>query len=150
MGGGLTGLLMALGVAVAGAAGEVAAPPAVPMAPSAAASMALPAAVPGAGSTARAAAPAAAPAHRAAVVTLPGEDKFRHFWLSYGATSLGFGVASAVDGDRALPAAVAAAAVVGLVKELQDRGRGGVFDPADLVANAAGIAAAYFVLREIR
>jgi uncharacterized protein YfiM (DUF2279 family) len=87
---------------------------------------------------------------RAAVVPVPGEDKFRHFWASYGAASLTYGALRAVDRDAALPAAIAVSAALGIAKELHDRRIGAGIDPFDLIANAAGIAAAYFFLREIR
>jgi hypothetical protein len=84
------------------------------------------------------------------VMSLPGEDKFRHFGASYGATAMTFGAMRALDRDAAMPVAVSVAAAVGIAKELHDLRRKGVFDFADLAANAAGIAAAYFFLREIR
>jgi uncharacterized protein YfiM (DUF2279 family) len=80
-----------------------------------------------------------------------GEDKFRHFWASYVATSFGFAAAVATDQDRdtALLVGIGAGATAGVAKELYDRGRT-FFSVRDLVADALGIAAAYFMLREVR
>jgi uncharacterized protein YfiM (DUF2279 family) len=81
-----------------------------------------------------------------------GEDKFRHFWASYVVTSFGFAAAVAADQDRdtALLIGIGAGATAGVAKELYDRRRGQIFSRRDLVADALGIAAAYFLLREIR
>jgi uncharacterized protein YfiM (DUF2279 family) len=81
-----------------------------------------------------------------------GEDKFRHFWASYVVTSFGFAAAVAAEQDRdtALLVGIGAGAAAGIAKELYDRRRGQIFSRRDLVADALGIAAAYFLLREIR
>jgi hypothetical protein len=84
------------------------------------------------------------------VMSLPGEDKFRHFGASYGATAMTFGAIRALDRDAAMPVAVSVAAALGVAKELRDLRRGRAFDFADLAANGVGIAAAYFFLRELR
>lgn len=80
-----------------------------------------------------------------------GEDKFRHFWASYVATSFGFAAAVAAEQDRdtALLIGVGTGAAAGVAKELHDRTRT-IFSVRDLVADALGITAAYFLLREIR
>jgi hypothetical protein len=84
------------------------------------------------------------------VVGWPREDRYRHFWASWGAAAMTFGGVRAVDRGAALPAALAVGATLGIAKELDDRRRGGRIDPLDLVADAVGLVAAYFFLREIR
>jgi uncharacterized protein YfiM (DUF2279 family) len=80
-----------------------------------------------------------------------GEDKFRHFWASYAVTSFGFAAAVAAEQDRdtALKIGIGGGAVAGVAKELYDRRRT-FFSVRDLIADALGITAAYFMLREIR
>ena len=80
-----------------------------------------------------------------------GEDKFRHFWASYVVTSFGFAAAVAAEQDRdaALTIGIGVGAAAGVAKELYDRRRT-IFSVRDLVADALGITAAYFMLREIR
>jgi uncharacterized protein YfiM (DUF2279 family) len=81
-----------------------------------------------------------------------GSDKFRHFWMSYAATAFSFAGVRALgqDSDGALLVAVPAAAAAGVGKEIFDRRAGGIFSVRDLVADGLGIAAAYFLLREVR
>jgi uncharacterized protein YfiM (DUF2279 family) len=97
-----------------------------------------------------AASPAEASADTVRVPALLQEDKFRHFAASYAAASFAYGAVRAVDRDAAMPAALVASALIGVAKELHDRRQGAHFDLLDLAANAAGIATAYFFLREIR
>jgi uncharacterized protein YfiM (DUF2279 family) len=80
-----------------------------------------------------------------------GQDKFRHFWMSYASTAFSFAAARSVEIDRdvALPLSMGAAAMAGVGKELYDR-KHSFFSPRDLVADALGIAAGYFLLRELR
>jgi uncharacterized protein YfiM (DUF2279 family) len=76
------------------------------------------------------------------------EDKLRHLGASFaiasfasaGARGLGIGR----DGARAVAAGAGLAA--GLLKEISDRRRGGGFSLRDLAWDAAGVAAALFVL----
>lgn len=81
-----------------------------------------------------------------------GEDKFRHFWMSYATTAFAFGIATTAGAgsDAALAIAVPTGLLAGLGKEARDRRRGEIFSARDLVADALGTAAAYFFLREIR
>lgn len=81
-----------------------------------------------------------------------GSDKFRHVWVSFAVTSFTFAGASAagIDGDAALTIAIPVGAIAGLGKEVHDRRRGEIFSARDLVADAVGIAAAWFLLREVR
>jgi uncharacterized protein YfiM (DUF2279 family) len=81
-----------------------------------------------------------------------GADKFQHFWMSYAVTAFAFGAlrAAGADGETALHAALPVAAVAGVGKEVHDRRRGEIFSLRDLVADGLGIAAAYFLLREVR
>jgi uncharacterized protein YfiM (DUF2279 family) len=81
-----------------------------------------------------------------------GEDKARHFGVSYALVMTGAAGARVVglDRDAALVAAVAGAAAAGLAKEVFDARRGGPFSLRDLVADAAGIAAAVLVVRAAR
>lgn len=81
-----------------------------------------------------------------------GADKFRHFGMSYAATSFAFAAARAGGADTgpALQLAIPVSAAAGIAKEIHDRRGGGVFSLRDLVANAVGMSAAYFLLREVR
>lgn len=81
-----------------------------------------------------------------------GSDKPRHFWVSYAVTAFTFAAAHAAgaDTDASLAIALPVAAAAGIGKETYDRRRGGRFSARDLVADALGIAAAYFLLREVR
>ena len=81
-----------------------------------------------------------------------GSDKARHVWMSYAATAFTYAAVRSADQDRdvALTIAVPAGVIAGVGKELYDRSRGERFSTRDLVADAIGIAAAYFLLREVR
>jgi uncharacterized protein YfiM (DUF2279 family) len=81
-----------------------------------------------------------------------GADKFQHFWMSFAMTAYGFAAtrAAGVDTGAALYIAVPVAAAAGVGKEIHDRRRGGIFGVRDLVADGLGIAAAWFILREVR
>jgi uncharacterized protein YfiM (DUF2279 family) len=81
-----------------------------------------------------------------------GTDKLQHFWMSYATTAFTFAAARAagLDARAGLAVAVPAAAAAGVGKELLDRKRGGPFSVKDLVADALGVGAAYFLLREVR
>jgi uncharacterized protein YfiM (DUF2279 family) len=81
-----------------------------------------------------------------------GPDKAQHFWASYGVTVFAFSGASAagVEHRAALGIAAGSALVAGIAKEAHDRHRGRGFSMRDLIADALGIGAAYFLLREVR
>lgn len=81
-----------------------------------------------------------------------GSDKFVHAGMSWAVAAFayaGLRLAGA-DGDAGLTIALPVAAAAGVGKELHDRRRGGRFSVRDLVADAVGIGAAYFLLREVR
>jgi putative lipoprotein len=80
-----------------------------------------------------------------------GPDKFRHFWMSYAATAAGFAAARAADQDHdaALAVGITLSALAGIGKEIADRRSYGLFSVRDVVADALGIGAAYFLLREV-
>lgn len=81
-----------------------------------------------------------------------GNDKFRHFWMSYATAAFTFAGARAAgrDADTALWVAVPVTAAVGIGKEVYDRRSGGIFSVRDLVADGLGLGAAWFLLREVR
>jgi uncharacterized protein YfiM (DUF2279 family) len=81
-----------------------------------------------------------------------GADKFQHFWMSFATTAYGFAAArtAGIDTGAALYIAVPVSAAAGVGKEIHDRRRGGIFSVRDLVADGLGIAAAWFILREVR
>lgn len=81
-----------------------------------------------------------------------GDDKLRHFFLSFAAANVTFGAArlAGLDRDAALPAALAAGALAGLGKEIDDARRGWRFSVRDLVWDAGGLAASALFLREVR
>lgn len=98
--------------------------------------------------------PALLPAHPAAPAaadtTAPGvdawfaEDKLRHFFMSFAATSLAYGAArtAGLGHGPAEVAAGASAAAAGVWKEIRDRRHGGPFSFRDLAWDGLGIAAA--------
>jgi uncharacterized protein YfiM (DUF2279 family) len=79
-------------------------------------------------------------------------DKLQHFGMSFAVTAFAFAGARVVgmERDPALRVAVPVAAVAGVGKEISDRRRGDIFSVRDLVADALGITAAFFLLREVR
>lgn len=81
-----------------------------------------------------------------------GSDKFRHVLLSYAATAFTFAAlrSAGVDREAALAGGVLAGATAGIGKEVRDLRRGREFSVRDLVADAAGVAAAFLLLREVR
>lgn len=81
-----------------------------------------------------------------------GDDKFRHFFMSFATTAFAFGGASLVglDRDVAMPLAVGASAAAGLGKEFHDRSLGRPFSLRDLVWDAAGTGAGVALLRSVR
>ncbi|HSJ25116.1 MAG TPA: DUF2279 domain-containing protein [Longimicrobiales bacterium] len=81
-----------------------------------------------------------------------GADKFQHFWMSYAVTAFVFAGTrmAGAETDAALHIAVPAATLVGVAKEVHDRRSGGRFSVRDLVADGLGVAAAFFLLREVR
>jgi hypothetical protein len=95
--------------------------------------------------------PRAEPGARRADAWL-GSDKAQHVLLSYATTVFTFAAVRAVSGDAdaALYVALPVAAAAGVGKEVHDLRRGGRFSVRDLVADALGIAGAYFFLREVR
>jgi uncharacterized protein YfiM (DUF2279 family) len=81
-----------------------------------------------------------------------GSDKFVHVGMSWASALFayaGLRLAGA-DADTGLTIALPIAGAAGLGKELYDRRRGGRFSVRDLVADAVGVGAAYFLLREVR
>lgn len=73
-----------------------------------------------------------------------GADKFKHAAMSYAITAYTF---AATDSE---PAAVASAAIAGILKEIYDRRRGSLFSVRDLLWDAAGVALAYAVVKQTR
>jgi uncharacterized protein YfiM (DUF2279 family) len=81
-----------------------------------------------------------------------GEDKVRHFLMSYAIVALTYGGARAVGLDRepATVGALATGAVAGVLKEVSDARRGEIFSVRDLVWDAAGLAAGLLVIQAAR
>ncbi|MEX0906973.1 MAG: hypothetical protein WD054_01485 [Gemmatimonadota bacterium] len=82
----------------------------------------------------------------------PGSDKFTHFGMSYAVAAFAFAASrsAGADADGSLTIAIPVAVAAGVGKEIMDRRRGGPFSGRDLVADALGVAAAFFLLREVR
>jgi uncharacterized protein YfiM (DUF2279 family) len=79
------------------------------------------------------------------------DDKYRHFFLSFGGTVLGYGaVRSLADADAAAAFAIGAGAAAGLAKELLDRRAGGAFSLPDLAWDGLGLLAAWGLIRNTR
>lgn len=81
-----------------------------------------------------------------------GEDKLRHFFASWAAAAFGFGATrlAGIDTDTGLTLAIAGAAIAGLSKEWADARAGGFISLRDLAWDAAGITAAFLILRNTR
>ncbi len=80
-----------------------------------------------------------------------GEDKFKHFAMSYMITAGSFSVARTVtDRDASLAAAVALGAAAGILKELYDRRDERLISVRDLIWDAAGIAAGVLIAKQTR
>jgi len=80
-----------------------------------------------------------------------GEDKFKHFTMSYAITAFAYaGSRTVLDRDASIGVAIAAGSAAGLLKELRDRSVGQPFSFRDLVWDAAGIVLACVVVRQTR
>ncbi len=81
-----------------------------------------------------------------------GEDKARHFLMSFAVTTLGYGVGRTVglDAEQARLAGAAGSAVAGLGKEVYDDRAGTFFSVRDLVWDALGIALGMALVHNIR
>lgn len=80
------------------------------------------------------------------------EDKLRHFFLSFAATSLAYGAVrtAGLDHGPAEVVAGAGAAAAGVWKEFDDRRRGRPFSYRDLAWDGLGIAAALILAVQTR
>jgi uncharacterized protein YfiM (DUF2279 family) len=79
------------------------------------------------------------------------EDKYRHFFISFGGTVLGYGAGrSLADADAAAAFALGAGAAAGLAKELLDRRAGGAFSLRDLAWDGLGLLAAWGLIKNTR
>jgi len=82
-----------------------------------------------------------------------GEDKFKHFFLSYGVTALATAGARAagLDGRASIVAGAGVGAGAGIWKEIRDaRQPGGYASVRDLVWDFAGVGAAATVAAQAR
>jgi uncharacterized protein YfiM (DUF2279 family) len=80
-----------------------------------------------------------------------GEDKFRHFAMSYAITAFAYaGTRTVLDRDAGISIAIAAGSAAGLLKEFRDRSVGQPFSLRDLVWDAAGVALACVLVRQTR
>lgn len=80
------------------------------------------------------------------------EDKLRHFFLSFAATSMAYGAARTV-GMESTPAQIAAVAVAGAAgiwKEWRDHRVGGPFSAKDLAWDALGIGVGVLLTSQTR
>jgi uncharacterized protein YfiM (DUF2279 family) len=91
-------------------------------------------------------------AHAQSVDAWLGADKFTHAAMSWAGAAFTFAAMRSVGAERdtSLEVAVPVALAAGAAKELFDHRRGGRFSVRDLVADAVGVGAAYFFLREVR
>ena len=81
-----------------------------------------------------------------------GEDKQRHFAMTFFITSIGHagGRVAGMDAEPATVLGVALAAAASVGKEIHDRRAGGLFSVKDLVWDAAGIAVGAVLVRQTR
>lgn len=78
------------------------------------------------------------------------EDKLRHFTLSFAATQMSYGgLRVAVDHGGALTGAAVTGLALGLAKEVHDVRVGRPFSLKDLAWDAAGVALATLLVRQI-
>lgn len=79
------------------------------------------------------------------------EDKLRHFALSFAATQTAYGGLTLIaDPDAAMTGAATTGLALGLAKELHDLRSGRAFSLKDLAWDAAGVALATALVRQIR
>jgi uncharacterized protein YfiM (DUF2279 family) len=79
-----------------------------------------------------------------------GEDKVKHLAISGAITGMAYGGSRIVlERDASAGAAVGAAAIAGLLREVHDYRLGKPFSVKDLFWDALGIVAGYFWIREI-
>lgn len=80
-----------------------------------------------------------------------GEDKLKHFFVSFAATNFAFSAARSTGLDRtpALATAATGTAVVGVGKEWRDRRAGRPFSYKDLSWDALGIVAGVLLLANV-
>ena len=96
--------------------------------------------------------PAAVDANAPANDAWFAEDKLRHFFLSFAATSLAYGAVRTAGLDHG-PAEIVAglsAAAAGVWKEIDDRRRGRPFSFRDLAWDGLGLAAALILAAQTR
>lgn len=81
-----------------------------------------------------------------------GDDKFRHFFMSFATTTFAFAGLRLLGAgnDVALPAAAVASAAAGIGKEIHDRALGRPFSLRDLVWDGAGTGTGVLLLRDVR
>jgi uncharacterized protein YfiM (DUF2279 family) len=80
-----------------------------------------------------------------------GEDKLRHFSMSFAATAFAYaGARTAVEAGNARLAAGAAATAAGVAKEIHDARTGGWFSLRDLTWNLAGVALGLALVHQTR
>lgn len=77
-------------------------------------------------------------------------DKLQHFSGSFALAAFIHATTASVTNSRdALRVAIPASVLAGIAKEVYDRRRGGFFSYRDLVADVAGVATAWMILREV-
>lgn len=80
-----------------------------------------------------------------------GEDKLKHFTMSYGITAFAYaGARTAAGHDASVGVAIGAGAAAGILKELYDRTHGRPFSLRDLLWDAAGVAAGYVMIKNTK
>ncbi len=80
-----------------------------------------------------------------------GEDKFKHFAMSYMITAATFGAARvAADRDASLTTGIAIGVVAGILKEIYDKRDNRRISVKDLLWDAAGIAAGAVIAKQTR
>ena len=80
-----------------------------------------------------------------------GEDKFKHFAMSYMITAATFGTARvAADRDASLTVGIAIGAAAGILKEIYDKRDNRRISVKDLLWDAAGITAGAVIAKQTR
>jgi uncharacterized protein YfiM (DUF2279 family) len=94
---------------------------------------------------------AAGPARRRGEDSAVGEDKFKHFFMSFVITTVGYGVARIAMGhDPAVFTAIAVGALAGIGKEVYDARTGGDASVGDLAWDGLGIGVGTALNTQIR
>jgi uncharacterized protein YfiM (DUF2279 family) len=80
-----------------------------------------------------------------------GEDKLKHFAMSYVTTAFAYaGARSVMTADASTRSAIAAGIAAGVLKEVYDHAHAKPFSARDLIWDVAGVALGYVIVKQAR